>query len=104
MYIPKIIPVTYPDHLGDPYTSLGTQTLAPKKYVSCFLFQLYFNKNTLNSNQLFYNASKYFEIPQKTKMQTKEKNKTKSHQSKRRDDLQKCFHSSVHFFLISFLT
>ena len=36
--------VMYPGHLGDQFTSLGTQNLAPKKHLLSFFFQLYLNK------------------------------------------------------------
>ena len=34
--------VTYSGELGDRYTSLGTQTLAPKKHFSSFTFSVVF--------------------------------------------------------------
>ena len=36
--------MTYSGHLGDWYTGLGTQTLAPKTHFSSFFFLLYSNK------------------------------------------------------------
>ena len=36
--------VMYSGHLGDRYTGLGAQTLAPKKTFYVFYVQLYFNK------------------------------------------------------------
>ena len=49
MYGNVWFPVMYPGHLGDQYTSQGTQTLR------------------------FRNSSNYFKIAQKTKMQTEKK-------------------------------
>ena len=55
-------PVTYSHQLGDRYTGLGGQTLAPKKHFSSLLFQSYFHKKyvglamTSECIQLFRNG------------------------------------------------
>ena len=84
---------TYPGRLGDWYTCLSTQNLAPKKHFSCFVFSIVIQWKICGiCHQRFHNASYYFEMAQKTKMQTKEKNnETKRRRSGRRNCLQKCF-------------
>ena len=41
--------MTYSGRLGDWYTSLGTQTLAPKTHFLSFFFLLYFNKKYVDA-------------------------------------------------------
>ena len=49
--------------LGDQYTGLGAQTLAPEKQFSSFLFSVVFQqKMLLSSDQWSHNASDYFGI------------------------------------------
>ena len=61
---------TSPGRLGDRYTGLGTQTQAPKNHFSSFVFSVVFQQKICwSSVQWFQNASNYFEMAQKTKMQ-----------------------------------
>ena len=65
----------YSGGLGDCYTGLGAQTLMPKKDFSRFLFSVVFQQKICwNSDQRFHNASNYFEMAWKIKIQTEEKN------------------------------
>ena len=55
--------VSYSGCLGDQYTALGTQTLAPKNLFSSFLISVVFQQKICsNGNQLFHNVSNYFEM------------------------------------------
>ena len=55
--------MTYPDRLGDLYTGLGVQTLAPKiNFLKFSFFQFISSKNTLKERSMIPNASNYFEM------------------------------------------
>ena len=66
--------MTPPGCLGDWYTGLGTQTLAPKKHYQDFFVQLYFNKKyvevAINYFTVHVIISKWFT---RQKIQTEEK-------------------------------
>ena len=66
--------MTYPGRLRDRYTVLGAQTMTPKKPLFKFSFFSYIsNKNTLKERSAISNASNYFEMASRTKIQTREK-------------------------------
>ena len=65
----------YSGGLGDRYTGLGAQTLMPKKNFSRSLFSVVVQQKICwSSDQRFRNASNYFEMAWKIKIQTEEKN------------------------------
>ena len=78
----------YSGYLEDWYTSLGVQTLAPKKHSASDVFQIYWC-----GNHWFHNASSYFKIVLRI-LKSKQKRKTMRHwvQSKRKNCKQKRFH------------
>ena len=86
--------VTCLGHLWDQYTSLGTQTLAPKNTFRVFFFQLYFNKKyvkvTITDFTIHLIFLKWLRIQKcKQKRETMRKRGRKA----RRNCQQNCFHS-----------
>ena len=76
----------------DLYTGMGAKILTPKentfqffffkKRFSSFLFSVVFQQIRWSSNQLFHNASDYFEMADNTKIQTEEKNNERKVEAK----------------------
>ena len=73
----------YPDFLGDQYTSLGTQTLVPKKHFLSFLFAVVFHV-AINNFTMPLIISKWL---RRQKCRKKRKNEAKRRRSKRRNCL-----------------
>ena len=53
----------YSSHLGDQYTSLGAQTLGPKKHFPSFVFPIVIQQKICrSSDQQLHSASNYFKM------------------------------------------
>ena len=82
--------------LGDLYTGLVAQTLAPKKHFSSFVFfQLYFNKRyaEVAINDFVMHLIKLFRNDLEDKdADGRKNNETKTYGSEKRYCLRKCFH------------
>ena len=83
----------YPGRLGDRYSGLEAQTLAPKNLFSVFVFFSCISTKkcvAINDFTMHLNISKWL---RKQNLETGEKNnETKRRQSDRRYCLRKCFH------------
>ena len=99
--------MTYPGCLGDSYTILGTQTLAPKK--TLFKFSFFSCTSTKNMFSYFGMANRQ---KCRQKSENESDNEPKRRLSERRNRLWKSFHSfkyviidhaNIRFFFLIFL-
>ena len=94
--------MTYSDHLGDQYTDLGAQTLAPKNTFQVFFFQLYFNKKyvevAINDFTIHLTILKWLRI-----QKYRQKRKTMRQRGwSERNYLQRCFHLFKYIILFKY--